>query len=783
MIRMLFVCHGRICHKTTSRELADITQEIRNLDDQSQDILLNYPIVYVHTWRDKKGQLHIYVGETNNLVRRTWEHKQSSNPEDISRNWQSEWESGSDIVSFFFGSHHMNKSMSLDLENTLIYLLGKEKEIKIRNGRPNKQGWYSNKKLMPTLLREIWQVLQAEFHLGELKYEDTGKEISLGKENELVFWNKDISEAMDKMITKEKMLSHITEDIAAAIRQESQTEQNLLLEHPVVYMHVLYTGDKWSIYTGEANDLLRRTRQHIGEVETKDKRVGKDNWLELWSQCKSKDKKSYLFVFGHREFNKSMTLDIENRLIQYTIYLGLSRNGRTNEQRKYDNKDKTFHIFEAIVAKLNKFLPDVFKMLDTVKKESVFMASPLLELTDEQKRAKHEITELIDKALKDKKKTLIVVYGSAGTGKTVLASSLFFSLLERKIPSYFMVNQKELFGIYKSQYKVWQLGIGDKDSESVIWWPATYYNQWREKKLEKKPEVIIIDEGHLLSATGQRIKELNGRPLLVPLVQSAPVTVLIFDPKQFVENSKRLEGDWEQITGPSDMAQRFHAQLNTSDVEVKAYDLTEQMRMCCDIETKEWLEALCTPGAKIKTFKGEVIKKETDAIFVQDKKGYEVGVFRSLNAFKKAVAAKKKSMPPVALITMYQRSFSDFGEDKSFAYGFKWHKTGQSKNIPWTMTPVDSLELDVGAYHDIQGLDLNYAGVFLGDLLKYTDENGIAFKISELRGGPTGKDSGKIRSSIIANQLNVLLTRGEKGIYLFADDEKLNEALWRALNE
>ena len=68
----------------------------------------------------------------------------------------------------------------------------------------------------------------------------------------------------------------------------------------------------------------------------------------------------------------------------------------------------------------------VFKALEDVRKQCISLASPLYELTTEQSDAKMKILEKINEALDNEKPehTLLVVYGGAGTGKTVLISAL-----------------------------------------------------------------------------------------------------------------------------------------------------------------------------------------------------------------------------------------------------------------------------------------------------------------------------------------------------------------------
>ena len=49
-----------------------VKSEIKNQSSEAdREILLNYPVVYIHTWKDEKDQTRIYVGETIDLVNHT----------------------------------------------------------------------------------------------------------------------------------------------------------------------------------------------------------------------------------------------------------------------------------------------------------------------------------------------------------------------------------------------------------------------------------------------------------------------------------------------------------------------------------------------------------------------------------------------------------------------------------------------------------------------------------------------------------------------------------------
>ena len=86
----------------------------------------------------------------------------------------------------------------------------------------------------------------------------------------------------------------------------------------------------------------------------------------------------------------------------------------------------------------------------------------------------------------------------------------------------------------------------------------------------------------------------------------------------------------------------------------------------------------------------------------------------------------------------------------------------------------------------VQGFDLNYVGVIIGPSVKYRDGK-IIFDISESKNKSAVQnrklESGEMINygeTLLRNELNVLLTRGVNGLYVYAVDEELQQALKNA---
>lgn len=98
---------------------------------------------------------------------------------------------------------------------------------------------------------------------------------------------------------------------------------------------------------GETNDIQRRTFQHL-DADPK-KRADFFNFKN--------SKNVSIYVIDHEHFNKSMTRDIENRLMQYLSSVPAVKhlnNRRHNDQNKYYDWIKFDSLFDQIWRKLGR---------------------------------------------------------------------------------------------------------------------------------------------------------------------------------------------------------------------------------------------------------------------------------------------------------------------------------------------------------------------------------------------------------------------------------------------
>ena len=551
---------------------------------------------------------------------------------------------------------------------------------------------------------------------------------------------------------------------------EHKNDIKFLFDYPVVYIVNDEKKNQFSVYIGETTDIIRRTSQHLIDDIKKENR---DDWRDFATSSTTK-----MFVIGHNHFNKSLTLDIENRLMLYLSSVdNVTRvqNRRGNPQNEYYTSNELDSIFSKIWRLLRKSNKHLFPVESIVRNSAIFKASPFHKLTEEQIEAKNTIINKISASIsKNQDGTLILVKGEAGAGKTVLMSSLVDDLLNSEDISFIkdnnyinlVVNHNNQLSVYKEIER--KLNWNSGSSLEVAMKPTQFLNALRKEKI--KAGVVIVDEGHLL-LTAKNQAYLGGNHLKDLLAQSK-VVVLVYDDKQIMNKSQI----WTDNT--------FLELEHEANLAGNLIELRNQMRINANPATIDWIRSIIDEGE---------IKKLT-----KDKQ-YDIRIFDSPLELQKAIKLKNKDqkLGISRLVATYDWPFV---EEKKKQVRPKWFVEIGDWKAPWNQQLKPEKEYaklswieqpqtidEIGSTFTVQGFDLNYVGVIIGPSGKYRDGK-IIYDISE------SKNKGAVQNRKLANgekvnygerllrnELNVLLTRGVNGLYIFAVDEELREVLKKAV--
>ncbi|TDE68536.1 DUF2075 domain-containing protein [Streptococcus sp. KCJ4932] len=545
----------------------------------------------------------------------------------------------------------------------------------------------------------------------------------------------------------------------------SEKEEQLLLDYPTVYIIDDELSNKkhnYSVYVGETSDIKRRTKQHLNDEAREDFKKLKGSTT------------SEMYIIGHRYFNKSLTLDIENKLLQYLLSSESVKNvsnRRGNPQNDYYTSELMDSIFSKVWRKLHSLNSVLFPLESVIRDSALFKASPFHKLTREQDDAKNnillQIISILGKKIEGK---LILVEGEAGSGKTVLMSSLLYELFNSdelpidkdKVSVHLLVNHEQQLTVYQQLAK--KLGLKNKNGVDVVMKPTSFINS--QSKTNSKADIVIVDEAHLLLTQGKQ--SYRGKNHLKDLLANAKVVVAVFDENQILTT--------EQVWESDDFA------VIKLDAEY-VVSLRNQMRINAQQSTIDWIRSL--------------VDEQVIYPFRKDDK-YDFRVFDSPQEMYEAIKEKNQDQEHgiSRMLATYDWKYKQNAKPEDDQY---WNVTIGDFSMPWNLQlPKDKATkslswaeqkqtiAEVGSTYTIQGFDLNYAAVIIGPSVKYRDGK-IIFDPSascneKAIRNRTLADGTKMKfgETLLKNELNVLLTRGVNGLYLFAIDEELQKALKEA---
>ncbi|ARW20192.1 hypothetical protein S100892_01648 [Pediococcus pentosaceus] len=339
---------------------------------------------------------------------------------------------------------------------------------------------------------------------------------------------------------------------------EKIDNKKLLLEYPTVYIIYSERNGMYQVYVGETNNIKQRTKEHFREGN----RYAKG---------------SNMFVIGHEHFNKSLTLDIENKFMLYLTgnkFIKKLSNKRDNPQYRYFPYEEMNQIFSKSWKKLRKNEQSLFPIEKVIEDNALFKASPFHKLTMEQFEARDKIINRVKEVLnKGNKHQLILVEGAAGSGKTVLLSSLFYALSEENNENtYMLVNHDEQVKVYNNIAK--KLGLQKRLNEKVMKPTSFIIND----KFVDEDNIVLVDEAHLLWTQGKQ--SYQGQNQLQDIIKKSRITIAVFDPQQVLRTQQYVEDD--------DLKKiEENAKNNGNLIELK-----KQLRMNASQETINWIKTI-----------------------------------------------------------------------------------------------------------------------------------------------------------------------------------------------
>ena len=527
---------------------------------------------------------------------------------------------------------------------------------------------------------------------------------------------------------------------------------------PLVYF--IQNESKRVAYVGESTNFSNRIKNHL-------------------ANAKKANAFNQISIIGSDKFNKSATLDIESKLIQYissegTYALQNGNHGLINHN--YYQQDVYKNIFKDIWSKLieNKI---VSKSLEEIENSELFKYSPYKSLNEDQYNSVLEIME----ALTKKKASKIFIKGSAGTGKTILASYLI-KLLGSDISNTDMddfsdteLQEINLIRAYKNSYPNAEIGFVVAMSSLR----KTLQNVFRKipelkasmiinpsETFKKKYDLLIVDEAHRL----RQYKNIGWMGVFKKNNQKLGLDDTGTELDWIIANSRNqiFFYDAAQSVKPSDVPSSHFDKL-ISDSNSIEIELKSQMRS--------------KGGNDYISFVDDLLKiKRSNKIFYSPE-NYDVLVFDSMKDMYEQLSIKEAKYGLCRLIAGYSWPWLSDPKKKPTPNLDAIDIAIDGVELQWNKTDKDWINSEnsfkeVGCIHTTQGYDLNYTGVIFGEEIVFNKvTNQIEIDKSKYfdKNGKRGlEDIEKLKEYII-NIYKTIMFRGIRGVYIYACDKNLRE--------
>ena len=367
-------------------------------------------------------------------------------------------------------------------------------------------------------------------------------------------------------------------------------------------------------------------------------------------------------------------------------------------------------------------------------------------LLDEQLIAYDAVLSCASKGFHDKQKTVIIIKGGPGTGKSVIAINLMADLLLNGYNAHYATGSR---AFTETLRKI----IGSRGSVQF-----KYFNSYAQAE-HNIVDVLIADEAHRIRETSNdrftpRIKRSTFSQV-EELLQSSKVAVFLIDDKQVVRPNEI--GSVKYIKQSA----------NKSGYKVFEYQLEAQFRCNGSDAFVNWINN--TLG----------IERTAHVIWDQ-KEEFDFRIFQSPLDLENAIRQKVSegftgrvtagfcwdwpmpnedgTLKDDVVIGDYKRPWNAKPEAKKLAHGIP-------KASLWAYDPNGINQ--IGCVYTAQGFEFDYVGVIFGeDLVHDLDKQAWIGNLSNSSDNVV-KRSGEKFVDLIKNTYRVLLSRGMKGCYVY----------------
>ena len=372
-------------------------------------------------------------------------------------------------------------------------------------------------------------------------------------------------------------------------------------------------------------------------------------------------------------------------------------------------------------------------------------------LLDEQAVCYDMCLKTMAKCKEDGRKRTIVIQGGPGTGKSVLAVNLLMEYISKSLNASYVTKNS-------APRKAFLSLLTNSDAKKLV----------NVKQLFRSPfglanvpcdtyDCLIVDEAHRL--VKKMYGDWNGENQVKECISASLLIIFLLDENQAVTNKD---------IGSVAEIRKWCVALGSILKMPEEANLVSQFR--------------CNGSDAYIQFVDDVLQRTGESVSVDlSELNFDFRVFDNASDLREALRKKNSVNNKSRMVAGYCYDWNvkhGRGEyDILLPGGFRAKWNLENDDI-WAINP-ESFE-EVGCIHTAQGLEFDYVGVLIGKDLRYDTNSGRVIT-DQSRISKDDKSSG-IRSSndaqarrLILNTYKTLLTRGQKGCYVYCEDQALSE--------
>ncbi len=407
---------------------------------------------------------------------------------------------------------------------------------------------------------------------------------------------------------------------------------------------------------------------------------------------------------------------------------------------KYGDKNKIMYRIDHGKIKPSKSLAD--------KLSSMIMGNKEFVMIDDQKVVYETAMKLAINS-SDNHKNVLIVEGGPGTGKSVVAINLLVALIDKQLLTQYISRNSAPREVYEAKLT----GSFKKSHISNLFSGSGSFHSLESNTFD----CLVVDEAHRLNMKSGMFSNL-GENQIKEIINSSKFSIFFIDENQKV--TLKDIGDKEEIRNWA------------SNLKANVTELTLESQFRCNGSDGylAWLD--------------QALQIRNTANTILDNNDYDFKVIASPKELHDLIIKKNQINNKARLVAGYcwnwiSKKNPELKDITIGDYKATWNLNSHGQS--WIIHHKSVTE--VGCIHTSQGLEVDYVGVIIGpDLIV---RNGEVITRPEKRASTDKSVHGmkkllaeepeitKLRlDQIIKNTYRTLMTRGQKGCYIYCTDEE-----------